>query len=421
MKRNLVILLSVLAFAACGHRGGGNVAPATNAPSDVNATDTVAATSIPAETLPDDVDELAPEQVLSGRSEPAVSVLPVASSVKAVQVEGKLEFDKTVHDFGDIMTTAGPMSCTFTVKNISSEPIALLEVVTSCGCTEAQWTREPLQPGKSGQISATYKNEDGPYPFDKTLTVYISGLSKPVILRLRGVVHEKEVSLTELYGAARIGDLGLKDRTFKAGNMEQGESRSDEARIANLGRKPLKLEFKDLSPQLTVAVEPNPIPAGSVAVMSFNVKADRNLWGRNEYYATPVINGKASSDKITFWAVTKENFSGWDDEKRKNASQPIFDESTAIFDVVEKGRTVTAIFNYTNRGKSAFHVYKLDADAPGVSIISMEDTEPGEAGKVSVAVDTAQLPAGDATIMLTLITNSPLRPIVNLFITGVVK
>lgn len=421
MRKTIIILLGVLALAACGHRGGGKPAPGTPAPSDNNPKDTVAATSIPAEPEADDTMDLTPEQVLSGRSEPGVSVLPVASSVKAVQVEGKLEFDKTVHDFGDILNTAGPQSCTFTLKNISSEPIAILEVVTSCGCTEAEWTREPLKPGKSGTVSATYKNEDGPYPFDKTLTVYIAGLSKPVILRLRGVVHEKEVPMAELYGAARIGNLGLKDRTFKAGNMEQGESRSDEARIANLGNKPLTLEFKDMSPQLTIAVEPNPIPAGKIAVMSFCVKADRNLWGRNNYYATPVINGKAAKDKLTFWAVTKENFTSWDEEQRQNASQPLFEESTAIFDVVEKGRTVTARFSYTNRGKSDFHIYKLDADAPGVSIISMEDTAPGETGVVTVAVDTAQLPEGDATIMVTLITNSPLRPIVNLFITGVVK
>lgn len=416
MKRNVLLLLSALAFVACGHRGGGKN-PADNPP--VEPADTSAAVTVPDEPVgggDDNPAVVSPEPGVTG-----VAVMPDASSVKAVQVDGKLEFDKTVHDFGDILTTSAPKSCSFKVKNISSEPIALLEVVTSCGCTEAQWTREPLQPGKTGTISATYKNEDGPYPFDKTLTVYASGLNKPVILRLRGVVHEKEVPLAELYGTARIGDLGLKERLFKAGNMEQGDSRSDEARIANLGSKPLKVEFKDLSPQLTVSVEPNPIPAKSVAVMSFNVKADRKLWGRNNYYATPVLNGRASSDKLTFWAVTEENFSDWDDEKRQNASQPIFDESTSIFDVVEKGSVVTAEFKYVNRGKSTFHIYKLDADAPGVTVTAMEDTPAGEPGVVSVSVDTSQLPEGEATIMMTLITNSPLRPIVNLFLAGAVK
>ena len=30
-----------------------------------------------------------------------------------------LEIDKTIHNFGDIMLDSGPVSCTFTFKNIS--------------------------------------------------------------------------------------------------------------------------------------------------------------------------------------------------------------------------------------------------------------------------------------------------------------
>jgi len=350
-----------------------------------------------------------------------VTSTATATTGTAYKIEDIVEFDKTVHDFGDILATEGPKTCKFTVKNISDSPIAIFEVVTSCGCTDAQWTREPLQPGKTGTISATYKNEDGPYPFDKSLTVYISGLQKPVLLRLRGVVHEKKVPLAELYGPGRIGDMGLKDKYIKAGNMEQGGSRSDEVRVANLGKKALEISFKDVAPQLSISVTPNPVPAGELAVMRFTVVADRNLWGRNEYSATPVLGGKAAGDKITFWAVTKENFNTWSDEQRQNAAQPIFDESTAIFDVVEKGSVVSAKYRYQNRGKSALHIYKLDADAPGVTVVSMEDTPAGESGVIEVSLDTSNLPEGDATVMMTLITNSPLRPIINLFLAGVVN
>ena len=409
------LLVAVIAISGCKGRKGGN-----NGPSNVTDS-TVTAVSLPAD--PDDGDDggLSPEQVAYGRTEPGVPTEPVPSTAKSVTVGGVVEFDKTVHDFGDILQTDGPKTCTYKVKNISSEPIAIFEVVSSCGCTDAKWTREPIQPGASGTISATYKNEDGPYPFDKTLTVYISALNKPVILRLRGVVHEKPVPMAELYGPGRIGNLGLKERIFKAGNMDQGGFRSDEVKVANLGTSPLEVGFTGLSPQLSVSVEPNPIPAGSIAVMRFTVKADRNLWGRNNYYGTPVLNGKTASERLTWWAVTKEDFSSWPDEKRQNAAQPIFDESTAIFDVVEKGKIVTATYNYTNRGKSTLHIYKLDADAPGVSLVSMEDCEAGGSGSVSVSLDTSELPEGDATIMMTLITNSPQRPIINLFLAGVVK
>ena len=146
--------------------------------------------------------------------------LSILAALALVQ-DGNIKWDKTLHDFGDVSVTDGPLTCTYTLTNTGQEPIAIFEVVTSCGCTNVVWTKEPIQPGKTGTVSATYKNEDGPMPFDKTLTVYISGIKRPVILRLRGVVHEKKKTLSELYGAQKLGAFGIKNRQLKTGNLKQ--------------------------------------------------------------------------------------------------------------------------------------------------------------------------------------------------------
>ena len=173
-----------------------------------------------------------------------------------------ISWDKTVHNFGDVSVADGPLSCTFTLTNNGQEPISILEVVSSCGCTDVKWTRGSIQAGQTGTVSATYKNEDGAMPFDKTLTAYISGVKKPVILRLRGVVHEKKKSLEELYGAEKLGNLGLKSRSINAGTLRQGLSSSETATVANLGKKPMKVSFTDVSDALSISIDSNPIPAG---------------------------------------------------------------------------------------------------------------------------------------------------------------
>ncbi len=101
-----------------------------------------------------------------------------------------LNFDKTVHDFGQVTTAAGPLTCTFTVTNSSEEPLTIFAVVSSCGCTEVKWTRETIAPGAKGSVTATYSNDEGPTYFDKTLTVYTSAQKKPVILHLKGIVKK---------------------------------------------------------------------------------------------------------------------------------------------------------------------------------------------------------------------------------------
>ena len=353
--------------------------------------------------------------------EPTMAFEPEESTDDAVQVGENVEFDRTVHDFGDVSVDDGPLSCTFTVKNIGKEPIAIYEVVTSCGCTDASWTREPLQPGKTGTISATYKNEDGPVPFDKTLTVYIAGVSKPIILRLRGLVHEKKKSVSELYGAEKLGSMGLKSLNYKVSNILQGESSSDEAKIANLGTKPMKVTFTDVSPNLTIEVVPATVPAGETAALRFSVKSDPNLWGKHIYKATPVVNGVKAAKPVSVSALTRGNFASWTPEQRKNAAQCIFDESTVSFGTVTAGKKVDAVFTFTNKGKSSLTFYSLDADTPGVTATLPGDTDAQKKGSIPVKLDTSSLPKGETVIMLTLTTNCPARPIINLFLTGLVK
>ena len=72
---------------------------------------------------------------------PTMAVAPDDATEDGAQIGEVVEFDKTVHDFGDISVNDGPQTCTFTVKNVGKEPIAIYEVVTSCGCTDASWTR----------------------------------------------------------------------------------------------------------------------------------------------------------------------------------------------------------------------------------------------------------------------------------------
>lgn len=338
------------------------------------------------------------------------------------KISGIAEFDRTVYDFGDVLLSDGPLKCSFNVKNISSKPMLIHSVVTSCGCTDVKWTREPVMPGKSGTISAVYTNDEGPYPFDKGLTVYISGISKPVILKLRGIVHEKQLSMEEMY-PIRFGSLGVKSTEIKCGNLEQGESRSTEVTVANLSDSPLQLEFSNTDKNLSMKVTPNPIPARSTARVQATVKADRTLWGKNWYNATPVVNGKSfsasgSGNCLSVYAFTKENFASMTKEERENGSRPMFDSSSYSFGKIKSGTKVKASFSFKNIGKADFKVYKTDVDAASYTVSDIPAVKCGYKGSFSISMDTAGMPEGETLVVVTLTTNSPSRPIVNLFITG---
>ena len=380
----------------------------------------------------------------------AAAFLFMAASASAQSTFDKVvSVDKVVHDFGDIFTDQGAVSCTFTFKNISDKPILLLQAVSSCGCTTTEWTREPLQPGKTGTVSATFDNEDGPYPFDKTVTVYVNEVKKPIVLHLRGVAHENAKPLKETY-SLKIGNMGIKNLEIKAGNISQRETKSGTVAIANVGVTPMKVEFKNVSDGLTVQVFANPVPAKSVATMTYTITASRERWGKNWYYATPVIDGREfkaigslpdpeepvddlhfysqpntrigiGKSEIAFWAVTKENFSSLPKDYKDDKANPTFTKSTVNFGKLASGAKTSLTFEYTNKGKMDSKFFKLDADCSNVTVKEMEDTAPGKKGRIVVELDTKGMPKGDNIIALNLFTNSPFRPVISLQIAGTIQ
>ncbi len=96
------------------------------------------------------------------------------------QGEGKpqaeIKFDKKVHDYGQFAETDGPQACTFTFTNIGDAPLIINQAVASCGCTVPEYTKEPIMPGKSGELKVTY-NGAGKFPgqFKKSITVRTNG------------------------------------------------------------------------------------------------------------------------------------------------------------------------------------------------------------------------------------------------------
>ena len=89
-----------------------------------------------------------------------------------------------------------------------------------------------------------------------------------------------------------------------------------------------------------------------------------------------------------------------------------------FFNRIKKGETIHAEFTLTNTGKSPFCVYKVDTDACCYSHSDIPVAAPGKKVTFRVHVDTENMPKGETLVLVTLTTNSPLRPIVNLFIAG---
>ncbi|MGR3854792.1 DUF1573 domain-containing protein [Chryseobacterium indologenes] len=80
-----------------------------------------------------------------------------------------------------------PKLIRFEFTNTSSKPIIIQNVAPSCGCTTADYTKTPIQPGKKGFVEASY-NAATVGPFMKTVNVTTSDSKTPKTLSFKGVV-----------------------------------------------------------------------------------------------------------------------------------------------------------------------------------------------------------------------------------------
>ena len=299
-----------------------------------------------------------------------VSALLLASGgtecfAQAMPEEKVISFpDGKTFDFGDITVSDGPQKCSFTFRNISSKPIQILNVISSCGCTTPEWTVAAVEPGKSGTIGVTFSNDQGPYPFDKTLTLYVSDVNRPVLLHIRGVVHEKNKPLADRF-PCHIGKIGLRNLSESLKYIDQGKSRSDRTTIANLSGSPLSVKAEKASAGLSISISPNPIPPNSTATLTYSVDTKKMAavkWGKEKFTCSFAIDGKAYPDIFRVDAFIKEDFSGMDEEALKAAPAISAEKSYFEFGTINPGEKVTAEFTIRNTGSKELIIHKIESD-----------------------------------------------------------
>ena len=118
----------------------------------------------------------------------AQQLAKVSSALASVHTAPAFSWSETTFDFGK--TKAGePVTHKFTFTNAGSEALLITSVVPSCGCTVADYSKDPIPANGSGYIKATY-NAAKPGVFSKTVTVHANTSEATVLLTIKGEVAE---------------------------------------------------------------------------------------------------------------------------------------------------------------------------------------------------------------------------------------
>ena len=110
----------------------------------------------------------------------------ISFSVNAQDKVAKIEFKSDTIDYGTIEKGSNGVRI-FEFTNTGDAPLIISKVSSSCGCTIPKKPKDPILPGKTGEIEVKY-DTNRVNPIRKTITVISNAETPTVALKIKGLV-----------------------------------------------------------------------------------------------------------------------------------------------------------------------------------------------------------------------------------------
>ena len=105
-------------------------------------------------------------------------------SVKTQSVVTQVSVNQTEIDFGSFPKEE-KQERSFVLTNTGKGLLVVHDVVTSCGCTKVEYSKQPVRPGETLELKVIYEAEDTGH-FNKSIKVYCNVENSPLRLKVRG-------------------------------------------------------------------------------------------------------------------------------------------------------------------------------------------------------------------------------------------
>ena len=331
----------------------------------------------------------------------------------SVFAQPKASFDKTMHEFGTILWK-NPVTATFKITNKGDKPLVISNVTTSCGCTVTDWTKSPILPGKTGEVSSTF-DAKALGRFRKSIGVYCNASDKPVYLSFRGEVtaDPKNYTFTHPY---QIGAIRLNKEEIEFDDANMGDKPTIELLIANTSDRVYTPVLMHLPPYLKMEAEPKVLLKGKKGTIKLTLDASQlKDYGltQTSVYLSRFSGDKVSEDnEIPVSAILLPDFSRMTEKDSLNAPAMHISETDIDLSIpLIKKNKVSHDILIANSGKTPLVISKLQVFNSSVGV-SLKKTVLPPDGMTKLKVTIRKRDVGNKKhhLRILMITNDPLRP-----------
>jgi hypothetical protein len=339
------------------------------------------------------------------------------------QVSKPLQFREEIFDFGSIKEHGGPATHEFTFVNNGTRPIKILKVQASCGCTTPNWSKEPVAPGKSGFVQASFDPVGRPGYFNKSLTVTTDFDSNPVILQIKGqVAVEGEVDKNQFQTSN--GSWKLKTGSFNLGKVfVKDEFTTRDFQVVNGGTKPVTFSGKFVGPAyIKVDVQPKTLAPGEKGniKVSYNGKMKGVYGFQSDNIEVFTDDESVPAKSFSVYATLEDEFPQLTAEDLAKAPQLRVQYSTLDFGRLRPNTASVREIQFYNTGKKDLDIKSLQGNCTCVTASAGKTKiKPGESSSIKISLNP-QDRKGALQKSVTIYSNDPQNPVQRITFSGYV-
>lgn len=318
-----------------------------------------------------------------------IFIILALTNLAALAQNTEIKFEETNYKFGSIREEEGKITHNFIFTNTSNQPVRVNSVKASCGCTTPAWTKEEVQPGEKGSVTAEFNPGNRPGPFKKSLTV--KSTAGDIVLYIEGHVMPKSGTPSDDFPSLS-GNLRSKSKTFNFGKITTKEAVTKSFPIYNDGDTPVSFLDGNKTPAyIEVNIQPatlSPKQQGEI-IITFAPQAKEAL-GFSIDNLFLLTDDKLEPEKnFSLMATVQEYFEPLTNSQYALSPQVVFDEKINDLGDIMQGEVVTSEFTITNAGQKTLILRKIDTNCGcTVAKIDKNDIIPGESIQLKVAFDS---------------------------------
>ena len=332
----------------------------------------------------------------------------ISFSAISQTVTPKISFTKTEHNFAKINEADGKVTHKFELVNTGGEALLIQNVTASCGCTAPSWTKEPIPPGGSGYVAATYNPAGRPGAFRKYVTVISNSNPANVRLTIAGEVIPKPKTIEDDYRYG-MGSLRLKSNHLAFANINNSQKTEKKMEVVNNSEETIKIEFLRIPSHISIKAEPASLKPNQKGFITATYDATmKNDFGFLIDRVGISVNGVSDRNySMVISANVEEDFSALTPEQLANAPTINIGDPEFNFGKLNQGEKVEHSFVLKNTGKSELVIRKIKASC-GCTAVQPEKkvVGPGESIALKTIFNSAGK-VGNQNKTVTIITNDP--------------